>query len=65
MISHEPEKQTRSDSVLQTPQLPQQGLPGDMDAYNILKYLFYSRLLVSLNCQGVYTIIFLITCCMW
>lgn len=61
LISHEPEKQTRSDSLLQTLQLSQQGLPGDMDACNILKYLFYAVLSVSLNFQGIYRIVFLIT----
>ncbi len=61
LISHEPEKQTRSDSLLQTLQLSQQGLPGDMDACNILKYLFYALLSVSLNFQGIYRIVFLIT----
>ncbi len=61
LISHEPEKQTRSDSLLQTLQLSQQGLPGDMDACNIIKYLFYAVLSVSLNFQGIYRIVFLIT----
>lgn len=62
LISHEPEKQTRSDSLSQ---LPRQELPGDMDACNVLKYLFYAELSASLNCHGVYESAFLITCSLW